>query len=406
MNLENKSILLLGLGATGKEVLTYYKNQKLTITLVDDFYGKSTYEGNKVYKTKDILKMNLDIDVIIKSPGIRYSNEVLLKYNNVEVTNDIELAYYESLHRNLKIIGVTGTNGKTSIVTLISEVLKYSGYKSFACGNIGVSPLTILDQNKEIDYLVIELSSFQLKQIDKFKTYAAFILNITPDHLDYHEDFTDYFNSKLNIIKNKPTTGNVYVGGDFMLENINCILPEYNLLIEEESINMGLNINSIKLVAMFLESENIDLSNLYEYLTKNNKGIEHRIEFVTKVNDISYYNDSKATNVEASSLALQRLTNIILIVGGSDKNEDLDLLKNYTKNVKIIIAYGENKHKFNFSDNIIYVDNIYEATDVAKKSAVRGDNILLSPASASYDQFTSYIDRGNKFKTYVLEEGI
>ncbi len=406
MNLENKSILLLGLGATGKEVLTYYKNQNLSITLVDDFYGKSTYEGNKVYKTKDILKMNLDIDVIIKSPGIRYSNEVLLKYNNVEVTNDIELAYYESLHRNLKIIGVTGTNGKTSIVTLISEVLKYSGYKSFACGNIGVSPLTILDQNKEIDYLVIELSSFQLKQIDKFKTYAAFILNITPDHLDYHEDFTDYFNSKLNIIKNKPTTGNVYVGGDFMLENINCILPEYNLLIEEESINMGLNINSIKLVAMFLESENIDLSNLYEYLTKNNKGIEHRIEFVTKVNDISYYNDSKATNVEASSLALQRLTNIILIVGGSDKNEDLDLLKNYTKNVKIIIAYGENKHKFNFSDNIIYVDNIYEATDVAKKSAVRGDNILLSPASASYDQFTSYIDRGNKFKTYVLEEGI
>ena len=406
MNLENKSILLLGLGATGKEVLTYYKNQNLSITLVDDFYGKSTYEGNKVYKTKDILKMNLDIDVIIKSPGIRYSNEVLLKYNNVEVTNDIELAYYESLHRNLKIIGVTGTNGKTSIVTLISEVLKYSGYKSFACGNIGVSPLTILDQNKEIDYLVIELSSFQLKQIDKFKTYAAFILNITPDHLDYHEDFTDYFNSKLNIIKNKPTTGNVYVGGDFMLENINCILPEYNLLIEEESINMGLNINSIKLVAMFLESENIDLSNLYEYLTKNNKGIEHRIEFVTKVNDISYYNDSKATNVEASSLALQRLTNIILIVGGSDKNEDLDLLKNYTKNVKIIIAYGENKHKFNFSDNIIYVDNIYEATDVAKKSAVRGDNILLSPASASYDQFTSYIDRGNKFKAYVLEEGI
>ena len=406
MNLENKSILLLGLGATGKEVLTYYKNQNLSITLVDDFYGKSTYEGNKVYKTKDILKMNLDIDVIIKSPGIRYSNEVLLKYNNVEVTNDIELAYYESLHRNLKIIGVTGTNGKTSIVTLISEVLKYSGYKSFACGNIGVSPLTILDQNKEIDYLVIELSSFQLKQIDKFKTYAAFILNITPDHLDYHEDFTDYFNSKLNIIKNKPTTGNVYVGGDFMLENISCILPEYNLLIEEESINMGLNINSIKLVAMFLESENIDLSNLYEYLTKNNKGIEHRIEFVTKVNDISYYNDSKATNVEASSLALQRLTNIILIVGGSDKNEDLDLLKNYTKNVKIIIAYGENKHKFNFSDNIIYVDNIYEATDVAKKSAVRGDNILLSPASASYDQFTSYIDRGNKFKAYVLEEGI
>lgn len=388
-------ILVLGYGSTGYEIEKYLKRKNYNYLIVDDLQN-----NNYILTTEQYLDLKQKPSLIIKSPGIKYDHKLLLKYNDVQITNDIELSYIELKNKKTKIIGITATNGKTSTTTLLNEVLIHAGFKSKACGNIGMSPLHYIEY--DLDYIVMELSSFQLMAVENFTTYTAFILNIKSDHLDYHKTVEDYIAAKLNIIKNGSLTNKAYIGNEVKVNNQNLefILPQ-KLPIDYLKIDNGLNPENVELIALFLRSEGISLEYLTDYLYNNFKGIEHRVEFVDVVNEVTFINDSKATNVEAASLALSRLENIILLVGGYDKGEDLTQLKKYVNNVKQVISFGESRNNFSFIENIIVVENLEEATNTAYKIAKPNDCILLSPCCASYDQFKNYVERGQKFKDIV-----
>jgi UDP-N-acetylmuramoylalanine--D-glutamate ligase len=400
-NFKEKSVLVLGMGVSGLEILDELISLGCKPDVVDDSNLEiiKDYENIEFFDTISYLKKNKKVDIIFKSPGIKYSHPIIKEYPNAKITNDIELAYLMCKGEETKIIGITGTNGKTSTTAFISHLLNASGYKARSCGNIGISPLRVLKEDK-IDFLVMELSSFQLKSIYNFKCDYAFLLNISPDHLDYHGTEQDYIDSKLNIIKNIPTNEKLYCGLDIKLNDIEVVTANSKEILKKISV-CGVSRTNMQLVYAFARDVQIPEQKFIE-ATKSFKPMPHRVEFIMKKNGISYYNDSKATNVEATKMALTSLENIILLVGGYDKGEDLTLIEKYLKNVKQVIAYGANKEKFEFIHGIKLCVSLEEALKKAIACSLEGDCILLSPASASYDQFKNYEERGNLFKKLVL----
>ena len=389
-----KNILILGFGKTGEATYKCLKN-KGNLFIVDDNEKNPNYD---VLTTKEFLKKDINLDLIVKSPGIKLNHEILIKYKNVEIINDIELAYLIVKDKNIKIIGVTGTNGKTSTTMLITKILQKAGYQAFACGNIGVSPLDIIREQQNIDYLIMELSSFQLLDIKTFCCDVALILNINDDHLDYHYNFNHYYEAKLNIIKNIPRLKILITPLDIKKEGL-TVLSYLKKDIDKK--NNSLSYENIYLVLQLLKVLGIDEIYLKEVLANNELNLPHRMEYVDKILGVNYINDSKATNMSATINCLNQFNNIILLVGGYDKKEKMDEIKKYYNKIKQVIAFGENKYSFDFIPGIIYTTNMQEAFLIAQKIAKNNDNVILSPASASLDQFPNYIERGNKFKKLV-----
>ncbi len=205
--LNDKKIMFLGLGLTTYESVIALEEYKENIIIVDNkasgsYYDELNLKGYKIIKEEKA--KNLNIDLIVKSPGISFEHDILIFYKNIEVLNDIELAYtyLQECKSKTKIIAITGTNGKTSTSLFIEHLLTKVPFKAKTAGNIGVSPLKILNEYKDLDFLVLELSSFQLKSIKNFRANISILLNITPDHLNMHSSFKDYVDSKKNIYKN------------------------------------------------------------------------------------------------------------------------------------------------------------------------------------------------------------
>nr|WP_302279322.1 UDP-N-acetylmuramoyl-L-alanine--D-glutamate ligase [Brachyspira pilosicoli] len=393
----------------------------------------------KLYFGKQDANILKDITLIIISPGVPQSIDIVkeAKKRNIKVIGEIEFAYNLIPDRNY--ISVTGTDGKTTTVNLIYSIIS-SYKKARLLGNVGNTFSKEVENIEKDEDIVLELSSFQLETVDNFHSHISVILNIAEDHLDRYKDIEDYFNAKKNITKNQNSN-------DFLILNYDNFYTNryYNELIETKDIAFnvltfstkyreanlyynsedeclyynGEKIFSIakrKLLGMH-NIENILASVLacikdnipIEYIDKavnNFKSIEHRLEFVKEIDGVRYINDSKATSMSAVMSALKSFDkNIILIMGGRNKGVDFKPLKSIIEErVKKLILTGEASEDLSSMidvSNKIIIKDFTEAFDYAKKIALKGDTVLLSPGCASFDSFKNYEERGKYFKSLV-----
>lgn len=381
----------------------------------------------------------LNADVVMKSPGIPDTVALVqaLRSQGVSVISEIEFA---AQFTNANIIGITGSNGKTTTTMLTHHILKGGDLNVAMGGNIGDSfaKEVVVD---DYEHYVLELSSFQLDGIENFRPHIAVITNITPDHLDRYEyKFENYIASKFRIAMNQtPSDYLIYDADDAVIVEYlkqhpvqSTLLPfsltktlEQGAYLEEEHIKLTIENNTIIMPTAKLALEgkhnvkNAMAASTVAHLLKirkntirecleNFQGAEHRLETVLKINKVQYVNDSKATNVNATYFALESMgAPTVWIVGGEDKGNDYrELFQFVNEKVKAIICLGVNNKKLfenfeNMVDVMVETQSMTDAVKLAYKIAEAGDNVLLSPACASFDLFKNYEDRGRQFKEAV-----
>ena len=432
-----KKILVYGLGISGistvktlnkigYEVYTFDKNK----TYIDELKG---YDYSPI---SDSNLMDFDFEYVVKSPGIKPSDEIVKRLSKkYEIISDIELSF--RLFSDKKILSVTGTNGKTSTTSMISHILNENGIRAISVGNIGEGILRKMYTEDVV--FVEELSSFQLKNTYKYHPHIASILNISPDHIDWHGSYDDYINSKLNITANQDNDDYLVINknNEILQNNKNKTKAKIYEFSSKEQVYRGVYLenNTIKFKDGNKELDILDTSDLkiignhnYENLMaailesylfgldlkdiakacKSFTSIEHRLEFVEEVNGVKIYNDSKGTNVDSSVKALESFTSpLIVIAGGYDKKIDYsDYVKTFKKNGKLMVIMGETKDQIRDlceKYKVFYkmAEDMDDAVKITAKSATDGDIILLSPASASWDMYKSYEDRGRDFKQKI-----
>jgi len=410
---------------------TITKKYKEVLLNNEIFFEEGKHSENEIYTA----------DIVMKSPGIPDAVPLIeaLILREIPVISEIEFA---SKFTNGIIVGITGSNGKTTTTMLTNHILKNGGLHVGMGGNIGESFAKQVAE-KKYDVHVLELSSFQLDGIINFAPHIAIITNITPDHLDrYNYEFENYINSKFRITKNQ--TENDFLIYDFddkviskWLDNneVRATLIPFSI---EKNLNQGVSLIDNKIIIKYKTIEEImSISTLTlkgKHNTKNAmaaamtgsllkvrkekiresledfEGAEHRLEPVLRINGVQYINDSKATNVNATFYALESMrTPTVWIVGGVDKGNDyLDLMPLVREKVKAIVCLGLDNQKivqtfYNVVDLIVETAGAEEAVKVAYKIAEKGDSVLLSPACASFDLFENYEDRGYQFKQAVRE---
>ena len=387
--------------------------------------------------TEDLI---LNADVVMKSPGIPDKSPIVrkLKEKGIPVISEIEFA---APFTNAAIIGITGSNGKTTTTMLTHHLLKSAGLNVGLGGNIGKSFAWQVAENKYDSY-VLELSSFQLDGIKNFKPHIAIITNISPDHLDrYDYKYENYIDSKFRITMNQTEEDYlIYDADDEAIEHwlsthkVKAKLIPFSLT---KTFNEGAYINNNSKMEIKISQEEFTMDTEYIALEgkhnmknamaatsvaklmqirkatireslSNFQGVEHRLEKVLKIQNVQYINDSKATNVNASFFALDSMnTPTVWIVGGVDKGNDYnELMSLVREKVKAIICLGVDNKKIidvfgNVVDIMVEVDNMNDAVKMAQRLTEKGDSVLLSPACASFDLFESYEDRGNQFKQAV-----
>jgi UDP-N-acetylmuramoylalanine--D-glutamate ligase len=379
-----------------------------------------------------------DIDLVIKSPGISDSAPIIQTVKKTKpVVSEIEFA---SWFTNAKIIGITGSNGKTTTTLLTGHILRSEGTDVCVAGNVGHSFAGQLAEN-EHDVFVLELSSFQLDDVIDFRPDIAVITNITPDHLDrYDHDFDKYAKAKLRITMNqRADDALVYCADDaetekqIRLHNIKAKKYPFSIFNSEkvcaftENGKLNINIYNNSLTMTLEELALQGRHNTYNSMAagisarlinirketvrqslSDYQNIAHRLEFVANVHGASYYNDSKATNVNSAWYALEHFDRpIIWIAGGVDKGNDYSsLLPLVQKKVKAIVCLGTDNKTLHdtFKDHVemmVDVDSAEQAVAVASLLAAKNDIVLLSPACASFDLFENFEERGDKFKSAV-----
>ena len=377
--------LIFGYGVTGKTVEQYFQKSNINYLI---------YDENKELNLPTELVFEpsrfSEIDEVIISPGVKPSNSLLEQFYLIEkpVITDIDI--FNNIYKE-KIIGITGTNGKTTFVNLLAGFLNSQGSESIAVGNVGKSPLEIID--KKFDYVVMELSSFQLHYINKLDLFMGVILNIYEDHLDWHRDFDEYANSKRRIkefITEENVITNFLDGND-----INNLDKEFDLS------KLPFYKNTSEMFLKVIENLNFNKNTGYEYLL-NSKTDEHRYEIVDEFNDVLFINDSKSTNFNSVSMATQNINNGILIMHGLTKNITTKDLKIYDGVKTILIPKDMDVNFGNLDIEIIRLDSIFNLKDVLLKIINPGDTVLFSCGGASFNDFENYEERGRFFKDIVL----
>jgi UDP-N-acetylmuramoylalanine--D-glutamate ligase len=378
-------------------------------------------------------------DLIIISPGVPTDLRFIQKARetNVPVWSEIELAY---ILCSCPIVAITGTNGKTTTTTLVGEIIKEYNPNTYVVGNIGTPFTNKVDKIKLEDCVVAEISSFQLETIHNFKPKVSAILNITPDHLNRHKTYENYIAAKERIYENQDINDFCVLNEDDdicikMKEKIKAsimpfsrkkeldkglFLKDNKIWIKWDNINCGIckvsdlqilgehNIENVLAAAAISICIGVPID-IIKRVIISFKGVEHRIEYVDTIDEVEYYNDSKATNIDAAIIGIKAMkAPIVLIGGGMDKGADFtEWINMFPGKVKSLILIGETAdkiintaHKTGFSD-IKKASSLNEAVILAKNIANHGDCILLSPACASWDMFKSYEERGNIFKQAV-----
>ncbi len=382
-----KTVLVIGMGKSGEGASKFLSSRGFLVTCVD----RNPREG--VLCDREAFEP-FEFYLVVLSPGIPLSHPLCMKAmkRGVEVIGEAELAFRFFRQRCL---GITGTNGKTTVTDLVTHVLNVSGQKARALANIGKSLCEYLLHPNLEEIIVAELSSFQLETMSTPIFDAAAIINITPDHLDRYASFEEYGLAKCRL--QTCLKGKLYVGSridDMFMRRLN---PEM-VVSKDENIEIA-----YALCCTYGITYKQFLSAL-----KTFKKREHRVEFVRKVNGIAFYNDSKGTNVDAVLYAIKQFdSGINLIVGGQDKNSPFDQwIQPFKGKVKRIFAIGSAREKLfsslNHDFSIERVLDLQEAVHCAFQEADTGEVVLLSPGCASFDQFYNFEDRGTQFKKWVL----
>lgn len=448
MKLEGKKVLVFGAGLSGvsasrllqrvgASVVLYDGKENLDINTLKD---KLDISSNLEYYFGDFPKDILDhISLMVLSPGIAIDHPIVefVKEKGVPIWGEIELAYRYSKGR---IIGITGTNGKTTTTSLVGEILNSYFKQVFVVGNIGTPYTDVALDTTDESVTIIELSSFQLETIHEFRPNISAILNITPDHLNRHHTMDNYIQLKKSISLNQGkdnlcilnyedihtrTIGDqldakvMYFSSVHKLEN-GIYLDGDNIIYSKgNKAHLICNVHELKVLGKH-SYENvmagigiaiemgIPMEVIHHAITSF-KAVEHRIEYVDTIDGVSYYNDSKGTNPDASIKAVQAMKSpTILIGGGYDKGSPFDeWVETFNGKVKCLVLMGETKEKIAATakrygfNNIIMVKDLKEAVHVSAKKAEDGDVVLLSPACASWGMYDNYEQRGKMFKEYV-----
>lgn len=437
---NDKKILVLGMARSGYEVsklLSKYNN-KIIITDKKDQNEEHINElknlGVEFIKSEDPIELlDSSFDLVIKNPGIRYDHPLILKANKlgIKVENEVEVAYH-FLPKDAFIIAVTGSNGKTTTTTLCYEFAKKTGKNVHLGGNIGYPLSQIVSDVNDGDVVVLEISAQQLHDCYDFNPNVSILTNLTPVHIDFFGSYENYINHKLKIFMNH-TSNNIAVlnrsnKDEFeATKNIkskkvyfssieeadacirdNAIYYNGEKIIDIKDIRVKGKHNYENIMCAIIATKVLGITNeqIKEVLSTFT-GVEHRIEFVKTINNRSFYNDSKATNVKSTEIALNSFdTPTILLLGGLDRGHSFEDLSDDLSHVKYIICYGETKNRIkDFADNkgidCKVVDTLKDATLLAYELSSEGDTILLSPACASWDQFPDFETRGKLFKEVI-----
>lgn len=439
---ENKKIFILGMARSGYEAAKLLSDYNNEIIVTD---GKEQKEelvseleslGVKVIITGDQLSLLDDsFDYVIKNPGIKYDNPVVVKAKElgIKVINEVEMAY-SFLDKSVNIIGVTGSNGKTTTTTLISEFMKNSFDNVYLGGNIGIPLSNFVRDIKPNSYLVLEISDHQLCDMYDFKTNVSVLTNITPTHLDFHKSYEVYQMTKKKIFNNHTSddlavinkddevsmkitddikSTKVYYGHDktnLAYYDEEGIYYDGKLVIKLDDIILKGKHNYQNIMGAIIAVKKYGVTNeVIQKVLKEFKGVEHRLEYVDTIDGVTYYNDSKATNCVSTITALNSFDKpTILLLGGYDRGHSFHDLDDSMKNVKCVVCFGETKNRIEEFCNDLNIkcyknDTLKEAMNVVKDICTPGDVVLLSPACASWDQYDKFEDRGDEFKKLVRE---
>ncbi len=406
------SVVVIGAGKSGQAATFLLKQLGFEVVLYDDKFPVELPEKP---------------ELVVKSPGVPGNHPVVRRYKQrgVEVIGEIELAY--RYYRG-KIVAITGTNGKSTTTALVYKVLKSIGYPCWIGGNYGIPFSSFVLKAKKEDVAVLELSSFQIEDLNSFRANVSVILNVTPDHMNRYSSFEEYLDTKLKLLKlsrlavlnmddpnlsdvdgnvlffSRRGKANAWFDGEFIH------VEDFALNVSELPLKGVHNVENYMAALLVLRSLGVSFEEIVNGF-KQFKGLPHRMEFAGKVGEVYFINDSKSTNVDSLRKALESLRSIVLIAGGSDKGLDFEeLTPLIRKNVKCIVAIGETASLFKrlFSNYVpVYIESDMDsAVRKAYTQSEPGDTVLLSPGCASFDMFSNFEERGEAFKSAVkkLEE--
>jgi UDP-N-acetylmuramoylalanine--D-glutamate ligase len=443
MKLQGIKALIVGLGRTGEAVCAFLKRRGAEVKISEKMSSEDLGDRIGFWEDKGVtvetgghrLRSFLDADLIIPSPGVPYIPELEeARKRGREIISEIELAF-----RFLKgkIVGITGTNGKSTTATLSHKILREGGLQSHLAGNIGKPLIQFVEKNRQDDVFVTELSSFQLRYVKKFRAAVSVFLNISADHLDWHTNFDDYYQSKKNLLlaqkegdtailnRDYPRvwalrqlgkfrvyafsqTGKVS-RGSWIQDNWIILANKISekLMQTTETSLFGIhNRENIMASALVGHVLGISPSSIKKSIATF-KGLEHRLEKAGELDQVVFYNDSKATNVDASLKSIQSFPgSIALILGGRDKGGDfVQLREPIHKKVRAVVLIGEAKDKIKKSLNgtvpIKEAADMKEAVHLAYEAASPKGLVLLAPGCTSFDMFKNFEDRGRVFKKEV-----
>lgn len=442
-NFTNKKVLVLGLAKSGESAARLLDKLGAIVTVND---GKPfeenpaaqslLEEGIKVVTGGHPLELlDEDFELMVKNPGIRYDNPMVVRAleKKIPVITEVELAYLIS---EAPIIGITGSNGKTTTTTMIAEVLTAAGQNGLRSGNIGFPASQVATTATRNDTLAMELSSFQLMGIETFHPEIAVITNLMPTHIDYHGSFENYVAAKWNLQKNMtksdflvlnfnqtlakdlaaktqatvvPFSTTEEVDGAYLEGNILTFRGEPIMAADELGVPGSHNIENALATIVVTKLRGIENQVIKETLAGFG-GVKHRLQYVDEINHVKFYNDSKSTNILATQKALSGFENskVILIAGGLDRGNEFDELIPDIQGLKKMVILGESSARVKRAADkagVDYIDaeSIKDATRKAFDEAQTGDIVLLSPANASWDMYPNFEVRGDEFIKTVEE---
>ncbi len=348
----------------------------------------------------------LSCDWAVISPGIPPSSKIFqaLRAAAKPVYSEIEAASWFCPSEN--VIAVTGSAGKTTVTTLIADLLERAGKKVFRCGNIGNPWIGELPAISKDDFVVIELSSFQLAQCESFRPHIGILLNLSPNHQDWHADMNDYAQAKLRLFKNQKPGDYAIIRRKDQVEQFPHFEFKAQVILFDQKPSANPNEDVLKEVACLLKLD----GRLADATLKEFTGIEHRLERFASSGGVTYMNDSKATTTASLAWALQKFADksVVLIAGGHPKSNDFAVIRDLiSQKVKFIVMIGEARpllrEAWKGLADFFETNDFKTAVEKAKSAAVKGDTVLLSPACASFDMFKNYEERGRLFKKHVME---
>jgi UDP-N-acetylmuramoylalanine--D-glutamate ligase len=451
--LNKKEFFVLGAARSGRAAAILLAGKKLSVTIYDDepavvdaFMESADIEGLesrlKVADRERAQQMLQQSDCVVLSPGVPLDHTLVKAAykSGVPVISELELAYHFC---SAKMIGVTGTNGKSTVVNIIGQILQTAGARTVVAGNVGKPFSSVLSNGRVYDRIVLEISSFQLDTIVDFKTDIAVLLNVTPDHLDrYGDSFDNYVDSKSRILNHadenttfiynaeddacrriargfqgrkiefssaRELSEGIYLEGEAIVRRFEGEKDE--LMRRAEFTPMGIhNAENAMAAVAAVTPIGIEKNAIVEALKKYHP-LPHRMELVRVIGGVAYVNDSKATNIDAAVKSIMSIEGkLILIIGGRDKNGDFSSLLPHLGHVAEVITIGEAAQKIEKAlrgkCSMKRAAGMDEAVSMASKTAQAGDTVLLAPACASFDMFKDYADRGDAFRSSVkaLEE--